>query len=195
MDDSFAFRTTVPLRRRLDPTMVRLAVFLTLVVLGVGLFSIWVVTSERNSFERSSREDVPSGTDVVRTGSLTGASMTASAEEATEVALGAAKIAFSEHRSFLDAGPAQLSLLEPAYSFVDGPSTTPEIVSVAATTDAWAAAVQSPGGLCLWIRAGADGSIASGTSSRCTGASVLDGSGTSRAYLHESARDHRADRV
>ena len=173
MDDSFAFRTTVPLRRRFDPTMVRLAVFLTLVVLGVVLFSNWVVTSERNSFSRTSREVVPSGTEVVQTESLTGPSTTAVAEEATEIALGAAKIAFSKHRSFLDAGPAQLSILQPDYTFVDGPSTTSRIVSVAATSDTWAAAVQGAGGTCYWIRMSGAGEVTHGIGSECTGSAAL----------------------
>jgi hypothetical protein len=173
MDDSFAFRTTVPLRRRFDPTMVRLAVFLTLVVTGVGLFSSWVVASEWNSFSRTSRREVPTESEVAPTESLTGSSTEAAAEEATEIALGAARVAFSAHRSFLDAGPAQLSVLEPAYTFVDGPSTTPEIVSVAATTDVWAAAVQVPGGMCLWIRATGSGDVTHGFGSDCTGSAAL----------------------
>ena len=172
MDDSFAFRTTVPLRRQFDPTMVRLAVFLTLVVLGVGLFSNWVVASERESFSRTSRREVPTETEVAETESLTGSS-TQAAEEATEIALGTARVAFGAHRSFLDAGPAQLSALEPAYTFVDGPSTTPEIVSVAATTDTWAAAAQAPGGLCLWIRVTAAGNVTHGFGSECTGSAAL----------------------
>ena len=172
MDDSFAFRTTVPLRRQFDPTMVRLAVFLTLMVLGVGLFSNWVVASERESFSRTSRREVPTESEVAQTESLTGSS-TQAAEDATEIALDAAKIAFAAHRSFLDAGPAQLSVLEPAYTFVDGPSTTPEIVSVAATTDAWAAAAQAPGGLCLWIRVTRAGDVTHGVGSDCTGSAAL----------------------
>ena len=53
--------------------------------------------------------------------------------------------------TFLDAGPAQLSALQPGYTFVDGPSTMPTIVSVAAEQDVWAAAVLSPSGTCFWI--------------------------------------------
>jgi hypothetical protein len=173
MDDSFAFRTTVPLRRRFDPTIVRLAVFTTLVVLGLGSFANWVVASERNSFSRSTREEGPTEGGVVPTEGPTGPAMEAAAVGSIGVALDAAKLAFSEHRSFLDAGPAQLSVLEPGYTFVDGPSTMPEIVSVAATADTWAAAVQAPGGSCHWVRATAAGEVTRGFAAECSGSAAL----------------------
>ena len=91
MDDSFAYRTTLPLGRRVEPWMVKAAVIGTLVVLGIGLFVRWVVASERESFARrsqrggsgddgraSSRPDRRLGTD-------------ADAEEATRIALAAAR--------------------------------------------------------------------------------------------------------
>ena len=173
MDDSFAFRTTVPLRRQFDPTMVRLAVFLTLVVLGVGLFSIWVVASERASFSRTSRREVPSEAGTRSGDGPMSASTDADAEEAIGLALAAAEVAFSKHGSFLDASPARLTSLQPGYIFVDGPSTTPEIVSVAATADTWAAAVQGFSGTCFWVRAATMGDVIHGIGSDCTGAAVL----------------------
>jgi hypothetical protein len=106
----------------------------------------------------------PSGTD-------------ADAEESARIALTAARAASTEHGTFLDAGPAQLSALQPGYLFVDGPSTTSTIVSVAAQEDRWAAAVLGPSGTCFWIRADADGGVDSGTSSVCTGSSILEGAG------------------
>lgn len=172
MDDSFAFRTDVPVRRQFDPTMVRLAVFLMLLVLGVGLFANWVVASERQSFSRTSPRQVPTGSEVAQPGTVAAPSTTAAGESAG-IALRAARATFSEHRSFLDAGPAQLSIMEPAYTFVDGPSTTPEVVSVAATTDTWAAAVQVPGGVCLWVRATGAGDVTHGVGSDCTGSAAL----------------------
>ena len=59
MDDSFSFRTTVPLRRQFDPLKVKAAVFGTMVALGVGLFANWVISSERESFSRADRRVVP----------------------------------------------------------------------------------------------------------------------------------------
>ncbi len=174
MDDSFAFRTTVPLRRRPDPGMVKAAVFGTLVVLGIGLFANWVVTSERDSFARPVRRAVPADTAVDPIDGVANRQTDADAEEATRIALAAANVAFSKHRSFLDATPARLNALQPRYIFVDGPSTMPEIVSVAATADAWAAAVQGPWGTCLWVRVTAAGNVTHGIASDCTGSAALN---------------------
>jgi hypothetical protein len=95
------------------------------------------------------------------------------AEEATRIALAAARAAFVQGGSFLAADPPRLSALQPGYTFVDGPSTMPHVVSVAADRNAWAAAVLGPSGTCFWIRAGRDGTVETGTSSVCTGAAVL----------------------
>ena len=103
MDDSFSFRTTVPLRRRFDPLTVKAAVFGTLVVLGIGLFANWVISSERESFSRAARHMVPSGVEAAPVDSQPHlASSDADAEKATGI----------------DAGPAQLSAaLQPGYTW------------------------------------------------------------------------------
>jgi hypothetical protein len=174
MDDSFSFRTTVPLRRQIDPLVVKAAVFGTLVVLGIGLFANWVISSERESFSRADRHVTPSEADAAPIDAPPQlATGDADAEQATGLALDAARVAFLEHRSFLDAGPAQLSVLQQGYTFVDGPSTAPRIVSVASTTDTWAAAVQGSGGICYWVRATSEGSVSHGTGLECTGTTAL----------------------
>jgi hypothetical protein len=175
MDDSFAYRTTLPLGPRVEPWIVRAAVIGTLVVLGIGLFIGWVVASERESFARGRSRPVGAELTVGRIDGPAASSGTdADAEETTRIAFAAASAAFMERGTFLDAGPVQLSALQPGYTFVDGPSTMPRIVSVAAGRHVWAAAVLGQSGTFFGIRAGADGSITSGTSSSCTGASVLD---------------------
>ena len=179
MDDSFAYRTTLPLGPRVEPWIVKAAVICTLVVLGIGLFTGWVVASERESFARGRSRPVVRELTVGRIDGPAAPSGTdAEAEEATRIALAAARAALTERGTFLDAGPAQLSALQPGYTFVDGPSTMPRIVSVAAERHVWAAAVLGPSGTCFWIRAGVDGPIATGaSSSACTGVWALDGSG------------------
>jgi len=173
MDDSFAFRTAMPLRKQVDPRFVKAGILGTLVVLGVGLFASWIVASERASFAQSDdrvRSEVTiAGVDGAADPSWTDAD----AVKATGIALTAARAAFAEHRSFLDAGPAQLSALRPEYTFVDGPSVTPRIVSVASTVDTWAAAVQEPSGTCYWIRVTSAGVVSRGIGTECTGAAVL----------------------
>ncbi len=173
MDDSFAFRTTVPLRSRLDPGVAKAAVLSTVLVLAIGLFARWVVVSERDSFSRAVRRETPTEATTGSVDGLTSASTDSGAEEAIGLALAAAEVAFSKHGSFLDATPARLTSLQPGYIFVDGPSTTPEIVSVAATADTWAAAVQGYGGACFWVRAATSGDVTHGIGSECTGAAAL----------------------
>lgn len=174
MDDSFAFRTTVPLRRQFDPRLLKTMIVGALVLLGIGLFAAWVVASERESFAHTHHRVPPSEVTITGIdGAADPSSTDADAERATGLALAAARTAFIEHRSFLDAGPAQLGALQPGYTFVDGPSTTPRIVSVAATADTWAAAVQGPGGTCFWIRVTSTGDVSRSTGPKCTGAAAL----------------------
>jgi hypothetical protein len=174
MDDSFAFRTPAPLRRRLDPTLVKAAVLGALIVLGIGLFARWVAASERASFARTDHRLATS--EVTIAGIDAGAdpsSVDSDAEKATRIALATARVAFVEHGSFLRAGPAQLSALQPRYTFVDGPSTRPRIVSVASTADMWAAAAQDPDGTCYWVRATSAGEVSRSIGWECRGAAAL----------------------
>ena len=121
------------------------------------------MTSERESFARGSHAVMTS----MRVGQIEGTAdrlgTDDDAEEATRIALTAARAAFVQRGSFLAADPARLSELQPGYTFVDGPSTMPEIVSVAADRHAWAAAVLGPSGTCFWIRADVAGTISTGS--------------------------------
>jgi hypothetical protein len=173
MDDSFSYRTTQPPGPRFEPWVIKSAVAGAVVLLGIALFARWVVASERESFARGARQTSSS----VRVGQIegTGPGMEtdADAEEATRVALAAARAAVAGRGTFLAADPARLADLQPGYTFVDGPSTTPRIVSIAAERHAWAAAALGPSGTCFWIRLARDGSVESGTASTCSGAAVL----------------------
>ncbi|MBA3739201.1 MAG: hypothetical protein H0W97_11630 [Actinobacteria bacterium] len=177
MDDSFAFKTktTVPLRSRLDPGVAKAAVFGTVLVLAVGLFARWVVVSERGSFSRAVRREEPPPAEAAAgpVDDLTSVSRDMDAEEAIGVALAAAEVTLSKQGSFLDATPARLTSLQPGYIYVDGPSTAPEIVSVAARADVWAAAVRGFSGTCFWVRAATSGDVTRGIGSDCTGAAAL----------------------
>jgi hypothetical protein len=152
---------------------VKAAIVGVLVLLGAGLFAMWVVASERASFTTPVHRLPPEVPLSVPGAGADPALTEADAEEATRVSLAAARAAFAEHRSFLEAGIAELSALEPGYTFVDGPSTTPRIVSVASTVGTWAAAVQGPSGICHWVRATSTGSVSHGIAGECTGAAAL----------------------
>jgi hypothetical protein len=177
MGDSFSFRSTVPLRREFDPLAVKAAVFGSLVVLGIGFFSNWVIRSERESFSRATRREIPAEVDAAQVDAPerpAASDADADAEEATAVALAVATEAFDEHRSFLEAGPAQLGARQRGYTFVDGPSTAPTIVSIASTEKTWAAAVQGSSGICHWVRTTSARGVTYGTGLPCTGAAALD---------------------
>jgi hypothetical protein len=174
VDDSFAYRTTLPPESRVEPWMVKAAVVSAVLVLAVGLFARWVVASERESFARGMEPVMPSTPVGQLEASVDpNAGTDQDAQEATGLALDAARAAYAETGNFLAADPARLSELQPGYTFVDGPSTMPKVVSVAASRRAWAAAVLGPSGTCFWVRALDDGAIETGTMFTCTGAAVL----------------------
>ena len=176
MDEAFAFHATTPLRRRIDPRIVRAAIAGAVVLLGIVLFARWVIASERESFARIHGRVQPASVGVHR---IPGAAVPdptaadADARESLRLALAAARIASPPGEGFLDAGPARLAALRPGYTFVDGPSTIPRVVSVASTADAWAAAVRAPSGTCYWIRVGVGEPPTTGTTRTCTGAAAL----------------------
>jgi hypothetical protein len=179
MDDSFAFRTTIPLRRRVDRRLVHAGIWLAIVLTVIGWFSGWVVASERRSFATRS---VPRAepTAIAAPPAVDPNATIEDARDALRVALVAARAAYTQRRSFLDADPAGLSALQPGYTFVDGPSTTTRIVSVASDPEAWAAAVLAPDGTCLWIRVSGWGAPTRAVGEECTGAAAL-GSGAGPA--------------
>jgi hypothetical protein len=173
MDESFAYRATLPPGPRVEPWLVKGAVVLLALALGTGLFARWVVASERASFARGEQRVLPSTSVEHLRGSQDPVGTDADAVEATRIALAAARVALAGSGSFLAAEPGRLSSLQPGYTFVDGPSTTSTIVSVAADRRRWAAAALGPDGTCFWVRAHRDGTVETGTSSMCTGAAVL----------------------
>ena len=193
MDDSFAFRTTVPIRRRPDPIVVKAAIALGIILLAIGLFARWVMASEERSLHGATAraltpEVTVSEVDVaaVTTPVTISTPTDGDARQALDVAAAAARSAFAKHGTFLDAGPAQLSQIRREYIFVDGPSTMPRVVSVAAEGDVWAAAVLDADGTCFWVRVAANGSTVTGTASECIGRTALRAIPTSVARRPES---------
>ena len=184
MDQTFNFRAArVPLRRRLSPRKMAVAVSAFVVLFGLVSFSIWVVGSERRSIERAARsEDASamvgtiSGTgDVLdETSTLAGRlAIDATARADARAALVAARRAAAGPATFLDAGPGQLGATGSALIFVDGPSQAPGVVSVASTRDAWGASVMGPSGTCYLLRFAAGEGATYGAGQVCTGAAAL----------------------
>ena len=184
MDQTFNFRAApVPLRHRLKPRTIVLAVAACALLFGLASFSMWVVGSERRSIERAVRsDDAPAmvgtiaGTDDVldETSPLAGRlAIDSTARADARTALVAARRAAAGSATFLDAGPGQLGATGSASIFVDGPSQAPGVVSVATTRDAWGAAVMGPSGTCYLLRFAPGDGVTYGTGRACTGAVAL----------------------
>jgi hypothetical protein len=172
MDDSFAFRTTAPVRRQIDRRLVKVGVKLGVIFCVVAWFASWVIASERRSFAARPATAAAAPAPAAEATPDPAATLQ-DARDALRSALMAARAASIERRTFLDAEPGRLTELQPGFSFVDGPSTMPRIVSVEARDDVWAAAVMAPDGTCLWIRATLGGEVARATGVECTGSAAL----------------------
>lgn len=183
MSDTFAFRRVpVPLRRRVSPRTVKVVAVVLVVGFAVSWFGRWVAASERASLQ-----SVPPPVTSNFVDTLSGAPEAVSAGDTQDVApddrlaRSAAREALAAARqiahgkvSFVEAGPAQLAKAVPAVTFADGPSAAPQVVSVIATGDAWAAAVMSNSGRCFYVRVDDRGRVDYGTSvTDCTGAAAL----------------------
>ncbi len=189
MDQTFNFRAApVPLRRRLNPRAIALAVAAFVALSGVVSFTRLVIDSERRSIERAERADavtsivgtISGGDDPAASSSVAGTqAIDAPARSDAREALDAARRAAAGRASFLDAGPGQLSSIARALVFVDGPSPVPGVVSVASTRGAWAAAVMGPSGTCYWLRFSPGDGPSYGTGEPCTGDAALAARGDS----------------
>ena len=186
MSDTFAFRgNPIPLRRRVSPRTVKVVAVVLVVGFAVGWFGRWVAASARASLQGAPR---PAAGNLVDT--LSGAAVAAPvvdtrvatpedvlARTTARDALAAARHIARGKTSIIEAGPAQLAHVVPGVTFADGPSAAPEVVSVAATSDAWAAAVMSTTGRCFYLRLSAHGRVDYGTSTTdCTGVAALSAS-------------------
>jgi hypothetical protein len=173
MDDTFSFQTTER-QRRLDPRAFRLAVLAGVIVLAVGAFANWVVSSERASFARVRASDriVQPQPAPVQPVAAAGPTADDAARLHAEVALAAAERVV-EWGTFADASPARLTGDHLGFTFVEGPSTESEVISVAVSRTGWAAAVMSGSGTCYYIHLAKGDAVTFGTGSNCTGSAAL----------------------
>jgi hypothetical protein len=77
---------------------------------------------------------------------------------------------------FEAASPEALAAFEPSFAYTTQASTSPSVVSVAATPSSWSAAAASVSGTCLWIRLDADGATSYGSGSPCSGQAAASAS-------------------
>jgi type II secretory pathway pseudopilin PulG len=95
------------------------------------------------------------------------------------IAESAASAAFQASNGYATVGPDQLSLLDPTLTYTTGPSTSVNVVSVASSQAAWAAAILGPSGTCYYVKLAAMGLPAYGTGTACTGAAAMAASNPS----------------
>lgn len=191
MDDTFAFIAPVMPRRRVDPFALKIAVVAALFVAFVGVFGAFVIGREhaadaaREALAQAvlaqDRADIEvAATEAEAAGAGTTAGLAdAESRDLLEQSLELAREAVARSASFVDAGPAQLTALQPSLLFADGPSTSPAVVSIGATESVWAAAVAGPSGACYWIRLDAAGVVSRDLGGRCTGEAALAATGDS----------------
>jgi hypothetical protein len=163
MDDAFSFHAPAEvLRRRVDPRLLRTAVLATVVMTVTVAFGRWVVESERASDRRAASSEAAAPV-------LATVPADAAAQDAAATSLTIARDLVADGRALADIGPALLAEEQPDLIFVDGPSTTPAIVSVAGGPRTWAAAVMGPTGTCFWVKTTAAGLVRYDTGPVCTG--------------------------
>ena len=194
MDDSFAFHG-VRDPRHLDPRALKFGVAAFVFMLVVGLFARWAISSERTSLQRvASANAVAARQAVLQRRQLTiaeAASQTVAvpatlapsaaalqAQHEAFAALRAAKALHHRTGTFTAAGPAALTAAQAGAVFVDGPSVQPQVVSVATTRQAWAAAVMSSEGVCYYVRVAPADVVRFGTGAVCTGAVAMSANGS-----------------
>jgi hypothetical protein len=175
MEDTFAFRADRMPRRRIDPLAMKAAVAAALVVAVTGMFAKFVIDSERRSLARAEAPVHARDPDAVAdiAPAFVDPEIDVPARSAAETALDAAVAALARHGSLAEAGPTELASLGTGLIFVDGPSTTSQVVSLAREGDTWAAAVMGASGTCFYAKVTVDGVQTFGTGVECTGAAAL----------------------
>ena len=148
-----------------------LAVVALIVVAGVVYGAMHLFGSSGQQFAKD-QLSVVSSADAARD---------AAAKVALASVLQTARLAFVDGgESYANAGPGQLSALDPSYTYTDGPSTAPTVVSVATTPGTWSAAVMSSSGTCFWVHDDpAKGGTFYGSGATCTGQAAAGASGGS----------------
>lgn len=184
MDDTFTFVAPVMPRRQIDPFAWRLAVTAVVTVVTIGAFANFVIRHEHAAdVQRTLLQQQVERADAARAAHVTAQADTAAitldqqARDSADHAVTLARGVIEKTSVPSDAGPFQLSGIQPSLLFVDGPSTSPGVVSIATTDAAWAAAVRGPSGACYWVRLSSGGETTYGTGRLCTGAAAMSATG------------------
>jgi hypothetical protein len=179
-DDTFSFVAPVMPRRHVDPFALKLALAAAVLVLLAGSFATYVMRHEQAAdHARAELQDEIAAQQEAQAEALLDqasvvdpevvAVLDEEAQRAATVSLELAEEAFASSSSWAEAGPLQLTLVQPSLMYVDGPSTSPAVVSIHATRAGWGAAVMGPSGTCYWLTTSSAGLTRYGTGRECTG--------------------------
>jgi len=194
MSDTFTFVAPAMPRRRADPFTTRLVAAALALALLVAGFATFVVRAERAADVRRAKLEAQAAAaaqaEADRLAAEAEAGLARQQAASTTVPAGVARLLDEQARDAaqrsltlaetapVDAdltasGLTELSGGDEALLFVDGPSTAPTIVSVAGSTEMWAAAVMGPSGTCYWVALHSDGVVRYDRGATCTGQAAL----------------------
>jgi hypothetical protein len=174
MDNAFAFRADRMPRRSIDPLALKAALAAAMVVALTGVFATFVIDSEQRSLAQAEARERQSRVNTTLGSVFVDPEIDTPARSAAEAALAAAVATLARDGSLAQAGTTELAGLGTGLIFVDGPSTTPQVVSLAGAGHTWAAAVMGASGTCFYAKVTADGVQTFGTGSPCTGDAALE---------------------
>jgi hypothetical protein len=99
------------------------------------------------------------------------------AQLSLETTVRAAATIQAESGSLAGATPDALATFEPSATYTAGPSTGPNVISVAISGETWAAAALADDGTCQWVRLDETGVVSYGGGTPCTGHAALGATG------------------
>jgi hypothetical protein len=195
MSDTFTFVAPAMPRRRPEPFTTRLVALGLALGLLVAGFGVFVMRAERAADARRTALEAQAvaaeQAEADRLAAEAEAGLARRQAAMTTVPAGVARLLDEQARDAADhvlslaqgeladagelssADVAWLTQQDGALLFVDGPSTAPTIVSVAATTASWGAAVMGPSGTCYLVSLRADGDVGYDRGATCTGQVAL----------------------
>jgi hypothetical protein len=182
MSETFTFVAPIMPKRRFDPFALRIGIAAAVFVTLVGVFAVFVVSHEHLAdARREAAETAQRAQEQARAAASASPApdpalarlLDGDARQAAERALALARTSLASAGSWAHAEAADLATGPTNFLFVDGPSSSPQIVSVHASGDVWGAAVLGTTGVCYWVSASTTGPVRYGTGSTCTGQAAL----------------------
>ena len=184
MSETFTFVAPImPKQRRFDPFTVRVGIAAVFFVTLVGAFAVFVVSHEHLADARgAAAETAQLAQEQARVVASVSAAapdpavarlLDGDARRAAERALALAQASLADESSWANAEATDLATRPTSYLFVDGPSSSPQIVSVHEAGDVWGAAVLGTSGACYWVSASTAGVVRYGIGGTCTGEAAL----------------------